>query len=159
VWYTKYNKERKKEVHTMKEAILTLSILAALIAFVALFCYITDKVIGWYYDRQDAKRRLAHPELYRLFDAVREKCSEGIHWRNEQIYPKKKQVDCILAELPYCIPEERAKKEQELEDLRIAIHTATIIDGVLESELVELRKQTKEYVEKHDLEWARKWGW
>ena len=143
----------------MKEAILTLSILAALIAFVALFCYITNKVIGWHYDRQDAKRRLAHPELYRLFDAVNEKASEGIHWRNEQIYPKKKQVDYILAELPYCIPEERAKKEQELEDLRIAIHTATIIDGVLESELVELRKQTKEYVEKHDLEWARKWGW
>ena len=143
----------------MKEAILTLSILAALIAFVALFCYITNKVIGWHYDRQDAKRRLAHPELYRLFDAVNEKASEGIHWRNEQIYPKKKQVDYILAELPYCISEERAKKEQELEDLRIAIHTATIIDGVLESELVELRKKTKEYVEKHDLEWARKWGW
>jgi hypothetical protein len=157
VWYTKYNKER--EVHTMKEAILTLSILAALIAFVALFCYITNKVIGWYYDRQDAKRRLAHPELYRLFDAVNEKASEGIHWRNEQIYPKKKQVDYILAELPYCIPEERAKKEQELEDLRIGIHTATVIDGVLENELVELRKQTKEYIEKHDLEWARKWGW
>ena len=68
-------------------------------------------------------------------------------------------MDYILAELPYYIPAEKAKKEQELEDLRIAIHTATIIDNVLESELVELRKQTKEYIEKHDLEWARKWGW
>ena len=141
------------------EAIIALAITAGVIAFIGIFVYVTDKIIGWYYDRQDAKRRLAHPELYRLFDAVNEKASEGIHWRNEQIYPKKKRVDYILAELPYCIPEERVKKEQELEDLRIAIHTATIIDGVLESELVELRKQTKEYVEKHDLEWARKWGW
>lgn len=143
----------------MKVAILTLSIVAVIIAFVVLFCYITDKLIGWYYDRQDAKRRLAHPELYRLFDAVNEKAGEGIRWRNNEIYPKKKRVDTILAELPYCIPEERAKKEQELEELRIAIHTATVINGVLESELQELRNKVKEYVAKHDLEWARKWGW
>lgn len=141
------------------EAIIALAITAGFVAFIAIFAYVTDKTIGWYYDRQDAKRRREHPELYRLFDAVSEKGSECCRWHNEQIYPKKKQVDFILAELPYCIPEERAKKEQELEDLRIAIHTATVIDGVLESELAELRKQTKEYVEKHDLEWARKWGW
>ena len=159
MWYTKYNKERKKEVHTMKEAILTLSIVAGLIMFLVVFCYITDKIIGWHYDRKDTKRRLAHPELYRLFDAVNEKGAECCRWHNEQIYPKKKKVDFILAELPYCIPEERAKKEQELEELRIAIHTATVIDGVLESELQELRNKVKEYVEKHDLEWARKWGW
>lgn len=141
------------------EVIIALAITAGVIAFVALFCYITDKVISWYYDRQDAKRRLAHPELYRLFDEVNEKAGEGIRWRNNEIYPKKKQVDLILAELPYCIPEERAKKEQELEQLRIAIHTATAIDRVLESELQELRDKVKEYVAKHDLEWARKWGW
>lgn len=158
MWYTKYNKERKKEVHTMG-AIIALAITAGFVAFIAFFAYVTDKIIGWYYDRQDAKRRLAHPELYRLFDAVNEKGAECCRWHNEQIYPKKKQVDTILAELPYCIPAERAKKEQELEDLRIAIHTATTIDNVLEGELAELRKQTKEYVEKHDLEWARKWGW
>ena len=141
------------------EAIIALAITAGFIALVIIYAWMTNKIIGWHYDRQDAKRRLAHPELYRLFDAVNEKASEGIHWRNEQIYPKKKRVDYILAELPYCIPEERAKKEQELEDLRIAIHTATIIDRVLESELQELRNKVKEYVEKHDLEWARKWGW
>ena len=140
-------------------AIIALVITAGLVAFIALVIYVANKVISWYYDRQDTKRRLAHPELYRLFDAVNEKASEGIHWRNEQIYPKKKQVDIILAELPYCIPTERAKKEQELEDLRTAIHTATLIDNALKSELEELRKKTKEYIETHDLEWARKWGW
>ena len=140
-------------------AILALAIIVGFITFIAIFVYATDKIIGWYYDRQETKRRLTHPELYRLFDAVNEKGAECCRWYNEQIYPKKKQVDSILAELPYCIPEERAKKEQELEALRIAIHTATIIDNVLERELAELRKQVKEYVEKHDLEWARKCGW
>ena len=132
-------------------------ITAGLVAFIALVMYVANKVISWYYDRQDTKRRLAHPELYRLFDAVNEKASEGIHWRNEQIYPKKKQVDIILTELPYCIPTEKAKKEQELEDLRTAIYTATLIDNALKSELAELRKKTKEYIETHDLEWARKY--
>ena len=139
-------------------AIIALIITAGVIAFIALVTYVINKIISLYYDRQDTKRRLAHPELYRLFDAVNEKASEGIHWRNEQIYPKKKQVDIILAELPYCIPTERAKKEQELEDLRTAIYTATLIDNALKSELEELRKKTKEYIETHDLEWAKKCG-
>lgn len=139
--------------------IIALAIIVGFIAFIIIYAWMTNKIIGWYYDRQEAKRRLAHPELYRLFDEVNEKGSECCRWHNEQIYPKKKQVDYILAELPYCLPEERAKKEQELEELRIAIHTATVIDGVLESELQELRNKVKEYVAKHDLEWARKWGW
>ena len=140
-------------------AIIALVITAGLVAFIALVMYVIKKIINWYYDRQDTKRRLAHPELCRLFDAVIEKASEGIYLRNEQIYPKKKQVDIILAELPYCISTERAKKEQELEDLRTAIYTATLIDNMLEKELTELRKKIKEYIETHDLEWARKWGW
>ena len=140
-------------------AIIALVITAGLVAFIALVMYVINKIISWYYDRQDTKRKLAHPELYRLFDAVNEKASERIHWRNEQIYPKKKQVDTILAELPYCTPTERVRKEQELEDLRTAIYTATLIDNALKSELEELRKKTKEYIETHDLEWVRKWGW
>ena len=143
----------------MKEAILTLSIVAAIILFFVIVCVIADKFFGWYYDRKDKKRRQAHPELYRLFDLVHEKAGEGIRWRNNEIHPKKKRVDTILAELPYCIPAERAKREEELERLRMEIHTATIINNTLESELAELRTQVKDYVAKHNLEWARKWGW
>lgn len=143
----------------MKEAILTLSIVAAIILFFVIVCVIADKFFGWYYDRKDKKRRQAHPELYKLFDLVSEKAGEGIRWRNNEIYPKKKRVDTILAELPYLIPVERAKREEELERLRMEIHTATIIDNTLESELAELRTQVKDYVAKHNLEWARKWGW
>ena len=143
----------------MKEAILTLSILAVLILFVVAVCYIISKVIDWRYDSKDKKRRAEHPELYRLFDEVEEKGAECCHWYNNEIASRKRKVDAILAELPYCIAEERATKEQELESLRASIHTATIIDNKLESELAELRKQVKEYVEQNNLEWARKWGW
>lgn len=141
------------------EAILTLSILAVLIAFVALFCYITDKLIDRYYDRRDAKRRLAHPELYRLFDVVKEKSFEGIRWRNEQIYPTKKQIDNILKDWNYYTDSKREQKEVELKRLREELQIAETIDRVLESELVELREQVKDYVKKHDIEWAKKWGW
>ena len=141
------------------EAILALSILAVFIALVALFCYITDKLIGWHYDRRDAKRRRTHPELYRLFDAVKEKSSEGIQWRNEQIYPKKKQIDNILKDWNYYTDSKREQKEVELKRLREELQIAETIDRVLESELVELREQVKDYVKKHDIEWAKKWGW
>lgn len=141
------------------EAILALSILAVLIAFVALFCYITDKLIGWHYDRRDAKRRAEHPELYRLFDRVNKKGSECCHWHNEQIYPKKKQIDNILKDWNYYTDSRREQKEVEVKRLREELQTAEAIDRTLESELVELREQVKDYVKRHDLEWARKWGW
>lgn len=141
------------------EAIIALAITAGVVAFIAIFVYTTDKVISWYYDRQDAKRRLAHPELYKLFNAVNEKASEGIHWRNEQIYPKKKQIDNILKDWNYYTDSRREQKEVELKRLREELQTAEAIDRTLESELVELREQTKDYVKKHDLEWAKKWGW
>ena len=136
-------------------------------AVVALGLFGMACFLGWliaealnrYGDYKDKKRRQAHPELYRLFALVDEKASECCRWYNTQISPKKKQVDRLIAEMPYLITEERMKKERELAKLRMEIHEATIIDNVLESELEELRQKVRAYVAEHDLEWARKWGW
>lgn len=158
VWYTKYNKERKKEVHTM-ETIIVLAITAGVVAFVAIFVHVIDKIIGWYYDRQDAKRRLAHPELYQLFDAVKEKGNECSRWYNNEIAPRKKQIDAILQKLDYYPAKIREQKEQELEELRNTIYLAEITEKVLREEKQELCKKIREYINKKNLTWAKKWGW
>ena len=45
MWYTKYNKERKKEVHTM-EAIIALAIIVGFITLVIVYAWVTNKIIG-----------------------------------------------------------------------------------------------------------------
>lgn len=137
-------------------------ILSSMIIVVLIFAaviFITDKTVGWYYDNRDKKREREHPELYQLFDAVNEKAVECCHWYNEQISPKKREIDDILKNWNYYTDERRTQKEAELKRLREDIQTAETIDKVLHSELVELREQTKDYVKKHNVEWAKKMGW
>lgn len=137
-------------------------ILSGMLIVVLIFAaiiFITDKTVGWYYDNQDKKRRREHPELFRLFDMVNEKAGECCHWYNEHISPKKREIDNILKDWDYYTDERRTQKEAELKRLREDIQTAETIDKVLHSELVELREQTKDYVKKHNVEWAKKMGW
>lgn len=141
------------------EIIIGLAITAGVIGFIAFFVYVIDKIVGWCYDRQDAKRRQAHPELYKLFNAVNAKCSECCHWHNENIAPLKKEIDRILADWNYYTDARREQKEKELKRLREELQIAEAKDNVLENELVELREKTKDYVKMHNIEWARKWGW
>ena len=141
------------------EELISIVIALGLFGMACFLGWLIAEILNKCSDHKDKKRRQAHPELYRLFGLVDEKAGECCKWRNNQIYPKKKQVDRLIAEMPYLITEERIKAEQELEELRFAIHTATITDKVLESELEELRQQVRAYIEKHNLEWVRKWGW
>ena len=137
-------------------------ILSGMLIVVLIFAaiiFITDKTVGWYYDNQDKKRRREHPELFRLFDMVNEKGGECCHWYNEQISPKKREIDNILKDWDYYTDERRTQKEAELKRLREDLQVAQTMDNVLESELVELREQTKDYVKKHNVEWAKKMGW
>ena len=137
-------------------------ILSGMIIVVLIFAaiiFIIDKTVGWYYDNQDKKRRREHPELFRLFDMVNEKAGECCHWYNEQISPKKREIDNILKDWDYYTDERRTQKEAELKRLREELQVAQTMDNALESELVELREQTKDYVKKHNVEWAKKMGW
>ena len=143
----------------MKEMVFILSGMIILGLIFAVFIFIIDKTIGWYYDNRDKKRQKEHPELYRLFDMVDEKAGECCRWYNQQIAPKKREIDYIFKDWDYYTDERKIQKEAELKRLREDIQTAETIDKVLHSELVELRKQTKDYVKKHNVEWAKKMGW
>ena len=143
----------------MKEMGFIFSSMIIVVLIFAAFLFITDKIVEWYYDNRDKKREREHPELYRLFNMVDEKSGECCHWYNEQIAPKKREIDNILKDWDYYTDERRTQKEAELKRLREDIQTAETIDKVLHSELVELREQTKDYVKKHNVKWAKEMGW
>ena len=143
----------------MKEALFIFSGMVIVILFFVAPVLFIDSIVGWYYDNRDKKRQKEHPELYRLFDAVNEKCKDCCFWYNEQISPKKREIDNILKDWNYYTDERRTQKEAELKKLRADLQIAETIHDNLESELVELREQTKDYVKKQNVEWAKKMGW
>ena len=139
--------------------IFILSSMFIVVLIFAAIIFITDKVVGWYYNNQDKRRRREHPELFRLFDMVNEKAGECCHWYNEQISPMKREIDNILKDWDYYTDARKEQKEAELKRLREDLQVAQTMDNALESELVELRERTKDYVKKHNVEWAKKMGW
>ena len=143
----------------MEGFIFTITFFAVIIAVPVAGGWILLKILDKIADHRDAKRKREHPELYRLFDEVNHKCSECCHWYNENVSPLKQEIDRILADWNYYTDARREQKEAELKKLREELQIAEAKDNVLESELVELREQTRDYVKTHDLEWARKWGW
>lgn len=143
----------------MKELIFTIAFFAAIVAVPAAGAWIVFKILDKIAEHKDAERRREHPELYRLFDEVDEKCGESCRWHNKNIVPLKKEIDKILADWNYYTDARREQKEAELKRLREDLQVAQTMYNVINSELVELREKARDYVRTHNLEWARKWGW
>jgi hypothetical protein len=143
----------------MKEMLFILGAMLAIILFFAVVIKVTDKVVEHYYTKQDAKRRREHPELFRLFDECREKSDESIRWYNNEIAPRKREVDAILKTIDYLPKKQRAQEEDRLEEIRDRIYLAKITRKVLEEELEEIKNKIRKYVVDNNVEWAKKQGW
>ena len=116
-------------------------------------------IITAYNSLIDEKRRQTHPQLWSWFEECNEACKQESMWYNSQIAPLKQKIDTILAKWDYYSAETRHQKEEELENLRKAIEIADIVYTEMCNKTQAIRSKIHNYVEEHDLEWARHSGW
>lgn len=116
-------------------------------------------IINLCVDLTEKKRKNAHPQLWVWFDECDEAGQEECRWHNAQIAPLKKKIDAILREWDYYTAETKLQKEEELENLRKAIESADKVYIEMHNKTEAIRSKIHDYVEEHDLEWARHWGW
>ena len=138
------------------EAIL---VVLLIVAFVAGIAFATDRLISWGYDRAERKRKEAHPQLWKWMEECNEKGTEESRWYNAMVAPLKSKVDAILREWNYYSTDTKSQKEEELENLRKAIESADVVYREMHNKTEAIRSKIHDYVEEHDLEWARHWGW
>jgi hypothetical protein len=121
--------------------------------------YVSVYIIDKYNCYKEAKRKKEHYQLY-MWD---EECTEAIErkceWKANEILLRQNKIDNILKSLKYLPKEKRKEEIAKLEKIRIELHIANITLQVLEKEIVEIREKMKNYIDKHNLEWARKKGW
>ena len=111
------------------------------------------------YNLTEKKRKKAHPQLWVWFDECNDAGQEECRWHNAQIAPLKNKIDAILREWDYYTAETKVQKEEELENLRKAIESADKVYIEMHNKTEAIRSKIHDYVEEHDLEWARHWGW
>ena len=139
------------------EALFVLAVCVALVLLMGAFIWVVDKILCAHYTKREEKRKAQHPHLYELFEQTNAKSTESCHWYNKEIAPRKKRIDTILKDWNYYTAETKSKKEQELEELREAIELATITEKIIDDELLDLRKQVREYIIKNEIDWANGW--
>lgn len=107
----------------------------------------------------EQKRKAQHPHLWELFAEVDEKSKASTKHYNRKVAPVKKEIESILKTLDYWPLYIRRQKEAELENLRLRLYAEELEYKVLTAENDELRKEIREYINRNNLEWAKKWGW
>lgn len=107
----------------------------------------------------EKKRKKAHPQLWDWIDECHEAGVEECRWYNAQVAPLKNKVDAILREWDYYSADTKSKKEEELENLRKAIESTNAVYYEMNNKTETIRSKIHDYVEQHDLKWARSWGW
>ena len=143
----------------MKEVLTHCIVFAIFIAIFALVFYITIKTTDFICERKLAKRRKQHPGLFQLIDKCNEVGTNQCKWYNKNISPKKNSIDKILREIDYLPKEQREEAEAKLEELRKGIWIAEITYKEFQAEHQKIRDEIHVYIDKHNLQWARNWGW
>ncbi len=143
----------------MKEAFTTCIVFAILIAGCALIFYIATKITDFICEKTLAKRRRQHPELFQLIDKCNKVGINQCKWYNKNISPKKNSIDKILRGIDYLPKEQREEAEIKLEELRKGIWIAEVTYKELQAEHQKIRDEIHTYIDKHNLQWARNWGW
>lgn len=121
--------------------------------------YTSIYIIYKYNCHVEAKREKEHYQLYTLYEARTEAIERRIKWEMDEVRPRKNEIDNILKSLKYLPKEKRKEEIAKLEKIRTDLQVANITLQVLEKEAVEIREKMEEYIDKYNLEWARKKGW
>lgn len=138
------------------EAIIVLVII---IGSSVIFGLVVNAIIEWCYDYTEAKRKKAHPDLWVWFDECDKAGKAECHYHNDNIAPLKRKIDNIIKNWNYYTAETKSQKEQELENLRKQLETHELVYSMMCAETQDIRDKIHNYVEQHDLDWARRWGW
>lgn len=121
--------------------------------------YVSVYIIDKYNCYKETKREKEHYQLYMWNEECTEAIERKCRWKANEILLRQNKIDNILKSLKYLTKEKRREEIVRLEEIRIDLHIANTTLQVLEKEVVEIREKMKNYIDKHNLEWARKRGW
>lgn len=144
---------------TFIETIIAIGITIGIVTSILGISLLIFKMTDWSYNRTVTKRRREHPALYELFDTFDKKSTEYYTLRNSEVTPRMNKIDAILRDWNYYPVAVREQKERELEELRQSIEATKATLEIIKDEKAVLREQIHDYVEQHNLEWAKRMGW
>ena len=137
----------------MKEFIVNLLIVGGATVFAGwLICAIINAVC----EHKMLKKRLAHPKFYGWIAELDEMVSAEVKFHNTEISPLMREIDKIIAEMPYLTAEKQVQMVEVLEEYKETLADRKYELKRMEFERAKVSKRIREYNAEHKVEkgWA-----
>ena len=130
------------------ETIVFFAIVGILVLFV---CGVAD-IISLVYDKKELKKRMAHPKFYGWIAELDDMVYAEICFRDTEISPLKREIDKMIAEMPYLTAEKQVQMVGVLEEYKEVLTDRKYELKQMEFESAKLRHRIKEYNKEHNVE-------
>ena len=98
------------------------------------------------------KKRMKHPQFYGWIAELNEMVGEEVRYYNKEIAPLKREIDKMIAEMPYLTAEKQVQMLGVLEEYKEALADRQYELKQMEFESAKLRHRIREYNKEHNLE-------
>jgi hypothetical protein len=129
-------------------AVVFFAIVGILVLFV---CGVAD-IISLVYDKKELKKRKAHPKFYGWIAELNEMVSAEVRFHNTEISPLVREIDKMIAEMPYLTAEKQVQMVGVLEEYKETLADRKYELKRMEFESAKLRNRIREYNKEHNLE-------
>ena len=107
-------------------------------------------IVNAIWEHKELKKRMAHPKFYGWIAELNEMVGEEVRFHNKEIVPLKKEIDKLIAEMPYFTAEEQVRMLGVLEEYREALADRQYELKRMEFESAKLRNRIREYNKEHN---------
>ena len=114
--------------------------------------WLVATIINVVWEHKELKKRLAHPKFYGWIAELNDMVYAEISFRDTEISPLKREIDKMIAEMPYLTAEKQVQMIGVLEEYKEALADRKYELKRMEFESEKLRHRIKEYNKEHNLE-------
>ena len=107
-------------------------------------------IINAIFDHKELKKRMAHPKFYGWIAELDEKICEEVHYHNDEIAPLKREIDKMIAEMPYLTAEKQVQMVGVLEEYKEVLADRQYELKRMKFESDKLRNRIREYNKEHN---------
>lgn len=125
---------------------------AAIFGGCVLVTWIPYAIINAHVEHKELEKRKAHPKFYGWIAELDEKIDVEARYRVNEIAPLKREIDRLIAEMPYFTTEEQVRMLDVMEEYREALADRQYELKRMEFESSKLRNHIREYNKEHNLE-------
>lgn len=135
---------------------IELFVMLAIFAICAFVAWLICAIVNAICEHKMLKKRLAHPKFYGWIAELDEMVSAEVKFHNTEISPLMREIDKIIAEMPYLTAEKQGEMLGVLEEYKETLADRKWRLKRMENERAKVSKRIREYNAEHKLEkgWA-----